>query len=101
MKLTETQIARIHSQVGAEPIPESTPVQSDLEAHFGTHTFYVDSAGLYVWEAVDAADVDAAEAAQAEAVAIKVASWANEERTILEKHEPQVVGKTVLFPSLH
>lgn len=96
MKLNATQIARIHAEVGADPIPESTPVQTDLEAHFGTHTFYVDSTGLYVWE-----PIDATEAAQAEAVAIKIASWANDERTILEKHEPEIVGKTVLFPALH
>ena len=90
MKLNTTQIDRIQEEVGLTPVPEADPVQAQLEEHFGAHTFYVDTSGLYVWEAVGEPEL-----AEPQAVALRVASWANEEKTLLESHEPRATGNLV------
>jgi hypothetical protein len=92
MKLDQSQLQQVSEQVGLDPVPDSDPAQYYLETHFGTHTFYLDRNGLYVWEAVAEDDGSAAHIE-----AMKIAEWADEQRSLLEAHPPQRVGTTMLL----
>ncbi len=96
MKLDTAQIERIRSQTGIRPVPEAEPTYSCLEENFGEHTFYVDPMGLYVWEAFDEA-----EAARTEVMALQIASWADDEMTMLQVHAPKATGKIVVLETIH
>jgi hypothetical protein len=97
LKLDMTQIEHIRVQTGIQPIPELEPSQSRLEEHFGEHTFYVDPLGLYIWEIFDES-----ETAQKEVMALQIASWADEDMTMLQTHEaPKATGKVVVLEAMN
>lgn len=95
MKLDTTQVAKVHEQTGLLPVPECDSSQVRLEQHFGQHTFYVDPVGLYIWESLDPAS-----AGPLQAIALKIASWANEDMTILQTHEPRETGTVVVLATV-
>ncbi len=76
MKLTKTQIAEISDQINADPLPDDGPAADLLKEHFGDHTFYVDEAGLHIFETDEADEV----VGQCRVFAVRVASWASEKR---------------------
>ena len=86
MKLSTAQIAEVKEQTGIDPLPDEHPNTPDLKEAFGDHTFYLDTNGLHVLES---APGEMIEDKQAVAV-IRVASWADDERTALAPHDPQV-----------
>lgn len=83
MKLNDAQITEVERQTGMEPIADDNPAVEALTGHFGDHTFYVDSEGLYVWERVGS------ETAGQPVTALQVARWTGDERTELRLHEPE------------
>lgn len=96
MKLDVVQIERIRDETGIEPIPELEPSLDRLEENFGDHTFYVDPMGLYIWQAVDGS-VER----RTEVMALQVASWADDDMTVLQVHEPKATGRTVVLETIH
>ncbi len=89
MKLTKTQIAEISDQINADPLPDDGPAADLLKEHFGDHTFYVDEAGLHIFETDEADEV----VGQCRVFAVRMASWASEKRDALSLHDP-IVGST-------
>lgn len=94
MKLSGEQVGTIRTGVGAEPIPETHTVMSDLVSVFGEHTFYLDQSGLVIWEWLYGP-----EAEKQPVVAVKVAGWSDETKTTLEPHEPEVTDTVVELTS--
>lgn len=56
MKLTDQQVDRVRETTGLNPYPDDAPAAAELRSHFGDHTFYLDTNGLYIWEEEGAAD---------------------------------------------
>ena len=84
-------------QTGIQPIPELEPSHIRLEEQFGEHTFYLDPMGLYIWEILDES-----ETAQTEVMALQIASWADEDMTMLQTHEaPKATGKVVVLEAIN
>ena len=92
MKLDAAQQRKVQEQVGAAAVPEEHPAADDLKEAFGDHTFFLDSDGLNIVEPNPGPE-------SSSGVLVKVASWANEERTELMSHAPQVLQVTVEFES--
>jgi hypothetical protein len=90
MKLSPEQVELVSAAVGAEPIAESTIAHNHLKDHFGDHTFYLGPAGAYVWEAAGEG-----EDSTFRLEAVHIASWADEERTLLQKESPTPTGAAV------
>ena len=84
MKLSTDQVAQIFEQTGADPVPDNHQAITDLRNVFGDHTFYVAPDGLCVWEEAGHADTGGQVAE-----AMVVASWADEEKTQLQPHDPK------------
>lgn len=84
MKLNADQVAQVFDQTGADPVPEDHQAIMDLQTVFGDHTFYVAPDGLCVWEPMGHADTGGQVAE-----AMVVASWADEEKTQLQPHDPK------------
>lgn len=91
MKLTDHQIAQIKEQMGAEPVAADDPAAEVLTDHFGEHTFYVDEAGLHIFET----EQTELKTGPCSAHPVKVASWTNEDREALSIHDPVLSGKAV------
>ena len=89
MKLTKTHIEEISEQISADPVPDDGPAAVLLKEHFGDHTFYVDEAGLHIFETDEADEV----VGQCRVFAVRVASWASQKRDALSPHDP-IVGNT-------
>lgn len=53
MKLNKKQVDTIEKKTGFSPVPDDAATQSGLAGHFGENTFYLDSKGVYVFEAVE------------------------------------------------
>jgi|SRR5689334_577988 hypothetical protein len=89
MKLSAAQIRQTQPQIGAEPIPDNHPAVEQLREVFGNHTFFLDRNGLNI--------VETGEPAGAGGLAnvVNLASWANEERTTLATHQPEVTDMVV------
>jgi len=85
MKLTQVQVERTLDQFDAQAIPESHPAMSELTSLFGDHTFFVNSQGLNIVEAVPPVD-----GAHETGRVINLASWADTTRTKLAPHEPEL-----------
>ena len=83
MKLSDNQVKAVEEQTGLQPIPEDNPAMDQLKENFGDHTFYVDDRGLYILETPQD------DAQQAQATAVQVAQWTDENRNALQAHEPQ------------
>ena len=89
MKLTAPQIAQIKDQIGADPVPDNSPTTDMLAKHFGEHTFYVDQDGLHIFQT----ELTETESGPCNVHSVRVASWTNEKRDALERHDP-VAGAT-------
>lgn len=90
MRLNATQVGAVSAQLGAEPVPDETMTHTNLLNHFGDHTFYIGPEGAYVWEPVA---FPKSENPQIEAV--QIASWADDERTMLKPEPPEPTGTIV------
>lgn len=85
MLLSDEQIEQINGQFGIHPLPDDYPGMPEIVKVCGSHTFYLTANGLHIWEYTEAAT----EGNQAiKTVAVKVASWANEEKTDIAMHKP-------------
>lgn len=91
MRLTVSQIAEVKELTGVEPVPEDHPNQCDLIRAFGDHTFFLDSNGLHVLES----EVDDNGDGTQNVYVLRVASWADDDRTALAPHEPQTGQQTL------
>jgi hypothetical protein len=84
MKLTSAQVENTMTQIAERAIPEDHPVVPQLKGLFGEHTFFLGNDGLKIVEPTGAED-----AGSQTACVVRVASWADPERTTLAPHEPQ------------
>jgi hypothetical protein len=89
MKLTTAQIQHATPQIEAQPIPDNHPAVQELKGLFGDHTFFLGRSGLHI--------VETGEPTRTSALAnvVNLASWANEERTALTPHQPEVTDVVV------
>jgi hypothetical protein len=89
MKLSAAQIQHAAPQIEAQPLPDHHPTVQQLKDVFGDHTFFLDRAGLHI--------VETGEPASAGGLAnvVNIASWADEERTALKPHQPEVTDVVV------
>ena len=53
MKLTPVQIDVIREATGFAPLTDEQASEGGLYGHFGDNTFYMDEAGIYVFEEVE------------------------------------------------
>ncbi|MDR3497389.1 MAG: hypothetical protein P4L82_22580 [Ancalomicrobiaceae bacterium] len=83
MKLTSEAIETTVRQIDVQPVPDDHPVVQQFNILFGDHTFFVDSHGLNIVEPDKPAD------GMETGRIIRLASWTDETRTKLEKHDPQ------------
>jgi hypothetical protein len=81
MKLDAMQKGRIEDKFGTEAVADDLPVVDQLKQMFGDHTFFVDSDGLNIIE-------PSPDAGAQIGTMVKLASW-NEDRSLLEVHEPE------------
>ena len=94
MKLSIDQIKQIHEKKGITPLPEDYSPMSELIRAFGDHTFYLTADGLHLWENIDVAG------AEGEVIiAVEIASWANDGKSDLALHTPQLTEVTVKLAS--
>ncbi len=94
MILSKNHIEQIHEKKGIDPLPEDYPPMSELIKALGNNTFYLTGDGMHIWEY---AKVDGAEGEVI--IAIKVASWANDEKSDLTLHHPQLTDVTIKLES--
>jgi hypothetical protein len=85
MKLTLPRSAHAAHQIDAWVVPEDHPANQSLSETFGEHTFFLDSEGLSVVEPKGMTADGAAELARV----VRLAAWADEERTELTPHTPK------------
>lgn len=83
MKLNDQQIAAVKSSVNIDAIPPENPAVPQLTEHFGDHTFFVVTEGLFILE-----EVDNPELPGTPAEFVLVAGWADEERSALQGVQP-------------
>lgn len=84
MKLSARQIERTTEQISAQALPDDHPMMAELIPLFGQHTYFLDKDGLEIVEKTgDLPD------GTTTASIIKLASWADMERTTLAPHDPQ------------
>lgn len=89
MKLSTVQVRDVLKQMQTQVIPSSHPAVPQLERTFGPHTFFLGADGLLV---VERGEIDAH--SPETAYAVKVASWADDDKTKLVPH-PGTVEKLV------
>ncbi|THD46228.1 MAG: hypothetical protein E7774_06585 [Bradyrhizobium sp.] len=85
MKLTPPRSAHAARQLEAWVVPDAHPANQSLSETFGEHTFFLDGEGLSVIEPRGVTADGATELARV----VRLASWADEERTALAPHTPQ------------
>ena len=90
MKISEHEIKEIHEKLGIHPLPDDYTTLANLREVFGDQTFYMTADGLHIWEYADVAGAEGQVI-----IALKVASWANETKTDLSIHKPQLTDVTV------
>lgn len=84
MKLSAKQIEVTTDQISAQAVPDDHPMMAQLIPLFGDHTYFLDKEGLEIVEKTgDLPD------GKATAHVIKLASWADMNRTTLSPHDPQ------------
>jgi hypothetical protein len=95
MRLTSSQVERALNQFDAQAIPDDHPVLPQLSELFGDHTFFLNTEGLNV--------VEPAEPTQAGEIGkvVCLADWADESRTKLAPHPPQITDVTVVLGPTH
>ena len=83
MKLNDQQIAAVKASVNIDAVEAENPAVASLKEHFGDHTFFVVTEGLFILE-----EVDNPELPGTPAEFILVADWANEDNSALKGCEP-------------
>ncbi len=94
MKLKENQVEQVLGQLPAQVIPDDHPTVPQLESVFGPHTFFVGSDGLHVVER-GAADAGGEHATYV----VKVAHWADEQKTSLIPQDAEVTETVDIGPA--
>jgi len=89
MKLSSAQIEHALPQIDAQVIPDDHPAVQELKGLFGDHTFFLDSDGLEIVETGEPTGISTL------ANVVNLASWADEARTVLTPHKPQVTDVVV------
>ncbi|MBL8708936.1 MAG: hypothetical protein JNL25_07075 [Rhodospirillaceae bacterium] len=84
MKLSARQIEHTTDQISAQAVPEDHPMVAQLIPLFGDHTYFLDKEGLEIVEKTG----ETAEG-RPTALVIKLASWADMNRTTLAPHDPE------------
>lgn len=92
MKLTPTRVAQTLSQFEAREIPDDHPAVEQLNRLFGEHTYFIDGSGLHVVEPAEPTATGAAAG-----LVVKLASWADDQRTKLTPHQPQPSDRVVVL----
>ncbi len=90
MKISDQEIKEIHEKLGIHPLPDDYSDLANLKEVFGDQTLYLTADGLHIWEYADVAGAEGKVI-----IALKVASWANEDKTDLSIHKPQLTDVTV------
>ena len=90
MKLSTNQIEQIHEKLGIHPLPDDYAPLAKLREVFGDQTFYLTADGLHIWEYAKVAGTEGQVI-----IALEVAAWANEEKSDLSPHMPQLTDVTV------
>lgn len=93
MKLNIAQIDQVLDQLPAEVVPDDHPNVAELESVFGPHTFFVGSKGLHV---VERGGGDAI--AEPVTYLVRVAHWADEDRTSLVPQDAEVTDTIDIDP---
>lgn len=84
MKLNAALVSRTLDQFEAKALPDDHPAVPQLNNVFGDHTYFLNGNGLHVVEPAGAEN-----GAEEEGKVVKLASWANAERTSLSPHRPE------------
>lgn len=79
MQLTKAQSARIEAKTGGEAIQRNSTLDKKLVKAFGAHTFFKSAKGLFIVEPTTDPDRPDRKLVRR----IRVASWANAEKTEL------------------
>lgn len=90
MKLTPAQIKQTTTQMEARPVPDDSQLAPKLNEVFGNHTFFLASSGLHI---VDPAE--SGEAGERDGRVMRLASWADADRTSLAPHPPEFTGVVI------
>jgi hypothetical protein len=85
MKLDAAMVTKALYQYDARVLPEAHPAMPELSKRFGDHTFFLDENGLNIVEPTEPEELG-----QAAGVVVNLASWADEQRSSLELHRPEV-----------
>ncbi len=94
MKLKESQVDQVLDQLPAEVIPDDHPTVPQLEQVFGPHTFFIGYEGLHV---VERGSGDAA--GEQAAYLVKVAHWADDQKTSLIPQDAEVTDTVEIGPT--
>lgn len=92
MKLTSEQAQHVADQLEGQTIPEEHPNTPQLREAIGDHTFFLNNEGLHIVEP------EAGNGSAADASALKIASWSQEQEGHLFLHEPQAAQSVSLDP---
>lgn len=84
MKLNAAQKSHVEKLVGVEALPEEHPAVRQLSDAFGSHTFFLDAAGLHIVEEDPAPD-------NSDGRVVRLASWRDADQKSLLRHEPEVL----------
>ena len=93
MKLTSTRIAHAANQLDSWVVPETHPANLSLCEVFGDHTFFLDGEGLSIVEPSESETETAVELARI----VKLATWADDERTLLAPHPREETGLMIVL----
>jgi len=94
MKLSTALVQRTLDEFDAQAIPDNHPAVPQLNQVFGEHTFFLNGTGLHVVEPVDDAQADP-EAGKV----VRLAAWADANRSSLAPHEPEATDVVIPFKS--
>ena len=89
MKRSTAQIQHALPQIEAQPIPDNHPAAQELKGMFGDTTRVLGRSGLHIVETGEPTETSNL------ANVVNLASWANEERTALTPHKPEVTDVVV------
>jgi hypothetical protein len=91
MKLTTSWVEQTQIQYEMQVLPEDHPIAEQLHEVFGVHTFFIGEEGLHIVEEIEPLPT----AAGAREI-IKLASWRDDQRSMLQVHDPELVGTVVV-----
>lgn len=84
MKLSARQIQHATKEISAQVLPENHPMMAQLIPLFGHHTYFLDKDGLEIVEKIGSLPDGTATGN-----IVRLASWADMERTALAPHAPE------------